>query len=78
MPVSSSEVLDSLNIYHSYANSMGFCTPVAEDTLVSVSQTNIPLIINIQLECISEGNYRDKYEGKIYEFAGGIYEIRSC
>jgi hypothetical protein len=50
---------------------MGFSTSVAEDTLVSVSQTNNPLINNIQLECNSEGNSRDKYESKIDEFPGG-------
>jgi hypothetical protein len=64
MPVSSPKVLDTLNRCHSYANSIGFSMVVAEDRLVSVSQANIPLIINIHLECNLQGNYRGKHDGK--------------
>jgi hypothetical protein len=44
---------------------------VAVDMLVSVPQTNIPLIRNLQVECNLEGNYSGKHDGKTDVFAVG-------
>jgi hypothetical protein len=48
---------------------MRFSMLVAQDKLVSVPETNIPLIINFQLEFNLGGSYSGKHEGKFEVFA---------